>query len=289
MERRDFLKTLGAASASLLVGKSALAKDAKPNEEFVGVLFDATRCIGCRTCEMACAEAHNLPLPDTDNEKIFETERKMSAHQWTVVNRYDTDVGQVFVKKQCMHCDEPACASGCLTKAMFKTKQGPVIWRSEKCMGCRFCMINCPFDVPKFEYDSPNPKIQKCIMCYERLQQGEIPACVQACPGGALIFDTRRNLLEIARKRIYDNHDKYVDHIYGENEAGGSGWLYLSPVPFEQLGFRTDIGTTPYPEYSKGFLYSVPIILTLWPGILLAISNATKANKEDIERGAKYE
>lgn len=285
MDRRDFFKAMGVVSGSLLMGTSVQAKETTDDKkkEFVGVLFDATRCIGCRTCEMACAEAHDLPLPVLDNETVFETERTTSETQYTVVNRYDTDVGEVFVKKQCMHCNEPACATGCPTKALLKTEEGPVIWRGNKCMGCRFCMINCPFDIPKFEYHSANPKIQKCDMCWDRQQEGKEPACVEACPADALIFGKRRDLIDIARKRIYDNPDKYVKHIYGETEAGGTGWMYISPVPFEQLGFRTDLETTPYPELTKDFLYGVPIVLTLWPGILLAISNATKTEKEKSE------
>lgn len=284
MDRRDFLKTLGVASATALTAGKVRAEGSVPDdEEFVGVLVDATRCIGCRSCEVACAEANGLPEPDLDDESVYETERKTSETQWTVVNYYRTDVGDVSVKKQCMHCCEPACASACLTRAMLKTKKGPVIWRESKCMGCRYCMISCPFDIPKFEYNSAVPRIQKCKLCWERLQEGLQPACVEACPAEALQFGKRRDLIEIARSRIYENPDDYYHHIYGEHEVGGTGWLYLSPVPFEQLGFRTDLGTVPYPEYTKGFLYSVPIVLTLWPAILLAISNATRELREEME------
>jgi Fe-S-cluster-containing dehydrogenase component len=162
---------------------------------------------------------------------------------------------------------------------MHKTKEGPVIWRGDKCMGCRYCMVSCPFDVPKFEYHSPNPKIQKCDMCFDRLGEGKIPACVEACPAEALMFGTRRELIKEARKRIHENPDLYVDHIYGEHEAGGTGFLYLSPVPFNELGFNTSIQTSSYPELSKGFLYSVPTIFVLWPAILLGIREATKNNQ----------
>jgi hypothetical protein len=144
-------------------------------------------------------------------------------------------------------------------------------------------MVSCPFDIPKFEYDSANPKIQKCRFCWERLQEGETPACVEECPEEAIIFGTRRELLEIARARIYENPDEYVHHIYGEHEAGGTGWLYLSAVPFEQLGFRTDLGTDSYPELTKEFLYAVPIVLALWPAFLLGLNNATKKANDSEE------
>ena len=150
-------------------------------------------------------------------------------------------------------------------------------------MGCRFCMVSCPYDIPKFEFNSPNPRILKCRMCADRLQEGKMPACVENCPAEALTFGTRREMLDLARTRIAEEPDKYVHHIYGEHEVGGTGWLYLSAVPFDQIGFRTDLGTTPYPQYTREFLYAVPVILTLFPALLYAVSNATKRNNDDTE------
>lgn len=282
MDRRDSLKTLGLIGLSALLGDPSEASEAAQDDGSVGVLVDTTQCVGCRSCEYACAEANGLPDPD-DDDAVMEAERKQSPTQWSVVNRYETEAGEVFAKKQCMHCVEPACASACLTKAMFKTEEGPVIWRESKCMGCRFCMVSCPFDIPKFEYDSANPKVQKCKMCWERLQEGEKPACVEECPAEALQFGKRSELLEIARQRIYENPDDYVHHIYGEDEAGGTGWMYLSAVPFDQLGFRADLDRTSYPGLTKGFLYSVPIVLALGPVFLLGLSNATKREEEEEE------
>lgn len=284
MDRRSFLCLAGVAGASTLGIDQAVTSDGRQREP-CGVLVDTTRCIGCRNCEFACAEANGLPRPDP-NSDVLDKERPTSEIQWTVVNRYQTDAGQVSVKKQCMHCLQPACASACLTKAMVKTDEGPVIWREPKCMGCRFCMISCPFDIPKFEYHSPVPKIQKCQLCWERLGEGKVPACVEQCPMKALTFGPRAELIEEARRRIYQQPDKYVHQIYGEHEVGGTSWLYLSPVPFEQLGFRTDLGTTAYPTYTKEFLYGVPIVLTLVPALLLAVSNATKRDTEGGENGA---
>jgi len=176
-----------------------------------------------------------------------------------------------------MHCSQPACTAACLTKAMLKTKEGPVIWRANKCMGCRFCMVSCPFEIPKFEYHSPVPKIQKCNMCWERQQAGKIPACVEACPVTAIIFGKKREVLQEAMAQMYKQPDRYHrERLYGEREVGGTGWMFLSPVPFDQLGFRTDLGTTAYPEYTKEFLYAVPVILALWPPMLWAVSYALK-------------
>jgi Fe-S-cluster-containing dehydrogenase component len=228
---------------------------------------------------VACAEANHLPIPDTGDESAFEKERQTTVSQLTVVNRYKTEKGDVFVKKQCMHCNQPGCVSACLVKAMEKRKEGPVTWDTN-CMGCRYCMPSCPFEIPKFEYQSSNPKIQKCNLCWSRLKKGEKPACVENCPEEALLFGSRRKLLEEANRRIYQKPGEYLTHIYGEHEVGGTGYLYLSKVPFEQIGFRTDLGTTPYPEFTKGFLYAVPLVLLLWPAFLIGVNTLTKREDE---------
>ena len=279
INRRNFFKVLGVTGATLAIGNETVAKPSATEDEikeFKAILYDSTRCVGCQTCEFSCAEAHNLPEPTGYPEagKIRKTDETCR----TVVNAYETSQGEVYVKRQCMHCNQPACASACLTQAMHKTIEGPVIWREDKCMGCRYCMVSCPFDVPKFEYHSANPKITKCNMCFERQEEGKLPACVENCPGEALTFGTRRELISEARKRIAENPDTYYDHIYGETEAGGTSFLYLSPVPFEELGFNTKIQNSSYPALTKGFLYSVPTVFVLWPMILLGIHDATKNN-----------
>jgi formate dehydrogenase iron-sulfur subunit len=283
LNRRDFMKTLGLAGITLTVGKELLAS---PNNkvsgtEFVGILYDSTRCVGCQTCEVSCAKANNLPEPK--EEMKVGVERKTNETRRTVVNAYKSPKGDVYAKKQCMHCNEPACAAACLTQAMYKTKEGPVIWRGDKCMGCRYCMVSCPYDIPKFEFHSPNPKIEKCDMCYERIKTGKKPACVENCPAEAIVFGTRRELIKEARKRINSKPAEYEDYIYGEHEAGGTSFIYLSSIPFNELGFKTSLQKSSYPELSKGFLYSVPTIFVLWPAILLGIHEATKNNNKKIE------
>ena len=280
INRRNFFRTLGLTGIALGTGKKL---NAVPNllddKEFYGILYDSTRCVGCQSCEVACALAHDLPEPDPEDYPTPGKLRKTNEKRRTVVNAYENQaLGEIYVKRQCMHCSQPACASACLTQAMKKTEEGPVIWRDSKCMGCRYCMVSCPFDVPKFEYHSSNPDIVKCDMCFDRLKQGELPACVSDCPAEALVFGTRRELIKEARRRIMENPDIYYDGIYGEYEAGGTSYLYLSPVPFEELGFNTKLQKKSYPELTKGFLYSVPSIFILWPAILLGIHNATKNN-----------
>jgi Fe-S-cluster-containing dehydrogenase component len=283
MDRRDFLKAFGVASGTLILNNNHLkADEISEDQELMGILVDTTLCEGCRTCEAICAEVNGLPEPDWDVD-VLETERTTKETQFTLINGYETEKGEVYVKRQCMHCNQPACASACLTKAMLKTEKGPVIWQANKCMGCRYCMVSCPFDIPKFEHHSANPRIRKCSMCWERLQAGEQPACVENCPAEAVLYGKRRDLIEIARKRIYQDPDNYVHHIYGEHEVGGTGYLYLANVPFEELGFRTDLGKRPIPESTTDFLYGVPIVLTLWPAFLLALSNSTKPRVETPE------
>jgi formate dehydrogenase iron-sulfur subunit len=281
INRRNYLKTLGVALGTISGGK-ALAVPASKKEdevEFSGILFDSTLCVGCQNCETVCAEHYGFPVPEDYPE--VGVKREPNEERRVTINSFDTSKGEMYMRTACNHCNSPACASACLTKAMVKTDEGPVIWREEKCMGCRSCIISCPFDIPKFEYHSANPKIQKCRMCFELLQEGQKPVCVENCPAEAMVFGKRRDLLEIARARIYDNPDQYYHKIYGEHEVGGTGVLYLSSVPFEEFGFRNDLGTVAYPEYNKTFLYSVPAVLILWPAFLLGLNNAS------IERNKK--
>jgi Fe-S-cluster-containing dehydrogenase component len=280
VDRRRFLTVLGTTGVGLSTDTLRGTPTQPPLPEFYGVLVDTTACIGCRECEKACARQHGNPVPDVETDGALARLRPTSETQFTVVNRYETSKGEVFRKSQCMHCWQPACTAACLTNAMERTDRGPVIWRASKCMGCRFCMVSCPFNVPKFEYDSWNPRIRKCDMCWSRLQEGKLPACVEACPMEALLFGLKRDLLEVARKRIYRRPERYVHWIYGEHEVGGTGWLYLAAVPFDELGFRTDLGTTPYPEYTRDFLYGVPLVLFGLPALLLGLNRMAAEGAE---------
>ncbi len=279
INRRNYLKTIGVAWGTLIAGKSlgAPARKKESDKEFYGILYDSTLCIGCQNCEMVCAEKYGFPAPEDYPEPGVV--RETNENRRVAINCFNTSRGEQYVRHACNHCNNPACASACLTRAMYKTEEGPVIWREEKCMGCRSCIISCPFNIPKFEYHSANPKIQKCRMCYELMQEGETPVCVANCPAEAMVFGKRRDLIEMARTRINEDPDSYYHEIYGEHEVGGTGVLYLSAVPFEELGFRTDLGTRAYPEYNKTFLYSVPAVLILWPAFLLGLHSATEERK----------
>jgi Fe-S-cluster-containing dehydrogenase component len=275
ISRRSLFRTIGIAGATAAIPAVAKAEPETSGDEFHGLLIDTTKCIGCRTCEAACATEHGLPTPDL-GPAALERVRDVSDTELTVVNRFATTAGYTYAKKQCMHCNQPACASACLTKALLKTETGEVIWRGEKCMGCRLCMVSCPFDVPKFEYDSANPAILKCDLCHERTKAGKVAACAEACPAKAITFGTRRELLQIARHRLESTPGKYSDHIYGEREAGGTGVLYLTAVNAGQLGMNTRVGNEPYPQLTKSFLSTVPLAFTILPVLMLGINRATR-------------
>jgi len=286
VNRRRFLKLAGAVGAIGLAppAKVNAAKLQPSSDKMSAMLIDTTRCVGCRACEAACSEANRLPEPSQlGKESVFERRRTTDARTYTVVNRYEGPIrgqGPRFVKSQCMHCVSPACASACLVKALEKTPEGPVVYHKDRCIGCRYCMVACPFDIPKFEYESALPYIQKCTMCSSRVAAGKAPACASVCPTGTLEWGARKELLETARKRIYQNPDQYVPHIYGEHEVGGTGYLYISDVPFEQLGFKANLGTMAYPDFTWPFLSAVPFVLTLWPPFLMGIYAFTRSREK---------
>ena len=293
VNRRTFLKLAGAVGASGLANGPSTATAAAPHpdaDETLAMLVDTTLCRGCRGCEAACSESNGLPAPAmAGQEAVFEKERTTSPEAYCVVNRYagsDAGADPTFVKKQCMHCLQPACASACLVKALEKTPEGPVIYHEDRCIGCRYCMVACPFGIPQFEYSKALPYIRKCTFCMHRLKEGKAPACASVCPSGALQFGKRKDLLEIAKTRVYQNPDGYVHHIYGENEAGGTGLLYISDVPFEQLGFKTDVGTMPYTQLTWPFLSAVPFVLTLWPPFLIGLYAFSRSREEASETDA---
>ena len=289
--RRKFLGWLGAASVGTTLGKTANAASNKhfsgyPNS--MGVLFDNTRCIGCRKCEEGCNTVNELPAPDEpfDDLSVLDTKRRTSAKTYTIVNRYDTVSntslkGPLYRKVQCNHCLEPACASACFVSAFTKTKKGAVIYDASVCVGCRYCMIACPFEIPTYEYDEAfEPRVMKCTMCSPRIEKGLLPGCVQSCPTEALTYGKRTDLLKIARKRISKFPNRYVDHIYGENEMGGTSWLYLSAVPYKEVQMREDLGITPAPQLTAGALSAVPIVAGLWPVLLTGIYAMSKRKEK---------
>lgn len=215
-----------------------------------GILNDLTRCIGCGACVQACRESNELPA---------DGEEGLRATSWSTV---ETRAG-VHVRRQCMHCITPTCVSVCPVGALEKTAEGPVIYDEDRCMGCRYCMVACPFDVPCYEWTSRAPRVRKCQMCFAtRIAAGQEPACTSVCPTEAAIFGEREALIAEAHARLRAHPQRYVDHIYGVEEAGGTSVLYLSPVPFAELGFPTAHKGDSYPRLTWEVLSRIPNIVS---------------------------
>ena len=291
ISRRSFLKCMTAAGVAVTVPRAGGAKqDFGGHPDSGGVLHDTTFCIGCRRCEEACVEVSGLPALEKpfDDESVFENKRRTDEKTYTVVNRYEVEgnaASPVFLKSQCNHCLEPACMSSCFVNAYTKTPEGAVEYDASVCVGCRYCIVACPFDVPAYEYNEAlEPRVMKCTMCQPRLLEGKLPGCVEACPQEALVFGKREDLITIARERIRKHPARYIDHIYGEHEMGGTSWLYISGAPFEELGFRMDLGTTPAPSLTSGALAAVPIIIGVWPALLGGVYLMSQSRQRNAAR-----
>jgi formate dehydrogenase iron-sulfur subunit len=266
--RRGFLEVAAVGAGVAAAGTARAAEAPEGATDSPGMLVDTTLCVGCRGCEAACAEANGNP-PPPEGEGVFSKQRDTSENAFTVVNKAEGT--NRFAKRQCMHCIAPACASACPVRAMDKKPEGPVTYDPTRCLGCRYCMIACPFEIPKYEYSSNAPRVRKCTFCATRQAAGLKPACAEVCPSGALTFGRRGELLEIAKARVYGNPTRYLHHVYGEHEAGGTSWLYIGDVPFEKLALRTGMPDEKYPALVAGALGAPPFVMTLWPPLLMGI------------------
>ena len=262
LSRRTFIKTVcaGAGGYLLLGGARGAAASEPAAGETYGMLIDLTRCVGCNSCALACRSANDLGDPT-------EIPEALAPDAYTFVEPIEavTISGETvtrYVKRQCMHCLNAACVAACPAAAMYSSGEGPIVYRAVRCLGCRYCEVGCPFTIPRFDWDAPvAAKINKCWMCYERLQEGEKPACVAACPTGALRFGNRSALLGAARSRIATHPENYVDHILGEHEVGGTSVLYLSDVPFDQLGFPANLPEQAPPEQTEKVMSALPMVI----------------------------
>jgi len=239
-DRRSLLKGVAAAAALTLVPTTAEARERRTAPaDAVGLLYDTTRCIGCKACVVACKEANDLPA-DTDGYGggLYDAPEGLNEFTKNVIQLYEEGDERSFVKRQCMHCVDPACVGACMLGALQKREFGIVSWDPTLCIGCRYCQMACPFNVPKFQWSKAAPKLVKCELCRHRLAKGLEPACSTVCPRQAVIYGKYADLLADARRRLAENPGRYVPKIYGERELGGTQVLYLSHVPFEKLGFR---------------------------------------------------
>ncbi len=285
IRRRDFLK--GMAAGGLLMAADAKPVQAKNKdlpENAVGILYDATLCIGCQVCVHACKQANNMPVEHSSEEKLWDNPRDLSSKTLNVIKRYGLDgpkdqvTGYSFIKRHCMHCVDPACVSACPASALVKNPDnGVVAYNKNACIGCRYCQIACPYNIPKFEWDSAFPEIVKCQLCSHLLAKGGISACCASCPTGASLFGPVEQLQDEANRRMAmvpgedyefpvastDSGEKqvhkaarYENHIYGEQELGGTQVLYLAGVPFEKLGLPT-LPEESYVALADGIQYAI--------------------------------
>jgi formate dehydrogenase iron-sulfur subunit len=243
----------------------------------VALLVDVTRCTGCERCAAACVEANRCDRSAAETSRTT-TRDGLSANRWcTVVPAAE---GR-FARKSCMHCLDPSCVAACLVGGLRRTAQGPVVYDPDKCIGCRYCMLACPFQVPKFEWSKALPLIAKCTMCTDRVLAGEIPACAKACPTGAITFGDRDDLLREAEDRIRHNPSGYVPYIYGKDEVGGTCVLHLSRVPFEQVGYKTDLPTRPLGSFTHAAMSAVPGVM-VGLGVVLSGTYAIIQRRMDL-------
>ena len=291
IRRRDFLRGVVSGTALVAMGQPKLGEAAERRDApgALGILYDATLCIGCQTCMVACKQANGMPAEHSGREGIWDNPQDLSASTLNIIKKYEHGAGQVkdsrdgysFVKRHCMHCLEPSCVSACPVSAMVKDKEtGVVRYNKDNCIGCRYCQVACPFNIPKFEWDSATPKIVKCQLCSHLLEKGGISACCSVCPTGASLFGPVSELIREANRRLhmkagetyrfpvadisgrspaqFQEHKAgaYNQEIYGEYEVGGTQVIYLAGVPFGNLGLPV-LPHESYAKISDGIQYAI--------------------------------
>jgi len=279
--RRDFLRIFGPTVGGLALLNARASSAETPShvnpDAVPAILIDVSRCQGCGNCQRSCAEEHGLACDQRQDE--------LSADTYTVLESCQISAAETrYAKFACMHCLNPGCVAACPVGALHRTEDGVVVVDTGKCIGCRYCQYACPFSIPKFEWDNPLGVMRKCTGCLERLAQGKEPACVAACPSGALKVGTRSELLASAHARIAAQPEKYVDYVYGEHEVGGTARLYISDVPFEQLGFPA-VGDMPVPRYSEKVMSRTPVLAAS----IATVCTATYAFLRRRESGLRHE
>ena len=318
--RRDFLKVAAATAGTGLLlatnAKSALAaEEAKLPPHAQGLLYDSTTCVGCKACVSACKQANQLPPDFNSKDKLWDDAVDLSGKTLNVIKVYkdkDSDA-YAFVKRQCMHCVDPACVSACPASAMTKNEDtGVVQYNKDKCIGCRYCQVACPYGIPRYEWDKAFPQIRKCELCRERAKEGKIPACAEACPTGATISGPTTDLLAEAKKRLAAKPGSeylyplnqvssknaipkkvavYQPQVYGEKEGGGTQSFILASLSFEKLGLPKlpEQSSARMSENLQHSIYKGMIApATLFAGLLFAAyTNTKKEHKDDDQGGSK--
>jgi formate dehydrogenase iron-sulfur subunit len=244
------------------------------------MLYDTTLCIGCHSCSNGC-RAWNNTTPEPDSSGLYDAPDDLSADTWTIIKAYKGTEEYSFVKHQCMHCIDPACVNVCPVQALQKTDTGAVTYDASRCIGCRYCMMACPWHIPRTEWDETFPHIEKCTFCADRLVVGQGPNCAEVCPTGALIWGRRDEMLAEAEERLAKAPDRYVNHVYGKDEVGGTSVLYLSHVPFEKIGLPR-VSAKPHAELSEEIAnFGTPSALLAVAGVLAAVHWVSKRREQE--------
>ncbi len=315
IKRRDFLKGL-AGGTVLALAPPAMAATSEKNRlrDALGLLYDSTLCVGCRVCMVSCKEANHMPMEFSGPQRLWDNPVDLSSKTLNIIKAYQNGTpkdkdrqkdGYAFIKRQCMHCVDPACVSACPATAMTKdAKTGIVTYNADACIGCRYCAVACPFNIPKFEWDNPFPKIVKCQLCNHLIAKNQIPACAGECPTGATLFGPTNELLREAERRqamvpgkYYEfpvaeissaqkqvhKAKPYVPHIYGKNDGGGTQALMLAGVPFGNLGLPTlpDRSYAAMAEQIQHTLYNGMILpIVAFGGLIFLAKRAGKKKEE---------
>ena len=290
INRRTALKGLlvaGTAVAGVRPAKAAVPLAAPPDA--LGLLYDTTLCIGCKACVVACREANGLQADPGWSGGLYQAPADLNEYTKNIIKLYDDGTQRSYMKMQCMHCIDPACANACMLGAYKKREYGIVTYDVDLCIGCRYCQVACPYGVPKFEWSKTASRMVKCELCNHRIAEGKGPACAEVCPRGAVIYGKRADLLKEAKDRLARNPDKYVPKIYGETDGGGTQVLYLSHVAFEKLGLPA-LTSTSTPTLQRTIQHGVyrgfiaPVVLY---GVLGAVMlrNRKKGGAEGTKGG----
>lgn len=247
------------------------------------LLIDVTKCTGCEQCVDACRRANDLEpeLPFTRMSSDGLSSRRLTSLVPLSRTR--------FAKKQCLHCLKPGCVDACLVGAITKTECGAVVYDPGKCIGCRYCMLACPMGIPRYEWDKLLPYMKKCSMCFERQEEGEIPACVAVCPHGALSFGERDVILSGAKQIVAAQPDVYLQHVYGEHEFGGTCVMYITDVSLEKLGWSDTVGNRSIHSYTWPVMAKTPFLAAgvLGLGSLFIIRRRMKLEGQEMKKRLK--